>query len=188
MSEHHQRRHVLQAALALGAALPAFRTAEGADDPKKARPQAGDRFVFFSGEKKGQMVTLEDLPLGGPQIVVWAMDPTTNTVRDGSRLNQVLLIRLMEEELSEETKANAADGVVAYSAACRHQACPVSMWSDKSSALYCACHGTEYDPRDAARVIAGPAKKRLAMLPLQIEGGELQAAGSFTGQVGAVTR
>jgi hypothetical protein len=96
--------------------LPAMRLAAAAEEPEKARPQAGDRFVYFSGDKKGEVVKPDDLPLGGPQVVVWPMDGATETVRSGSRLNQVLLIRLPAEELSEETKANAADGVVAYSA------------------------------------------------------------------------
>ena len=47
------------------------------DDPKKARPQEGDRFVFFSGDRKGEVIKLEDLPLGGPQIVAYPMDPAT---------------------------------------------------------------------------------------------------------------
>jgi Rieske Fe-S protein len=183
-----KRRELLRAALGIGAALPALRIARAADDPKAARPQAGDHFVYFSGDKKGQVVKPDDLPLGGPQVVVWPVDGATDTVRDGSRLNQVLLIRLPEEELSDETKANAAEGVVAYSAACSHQACPVSMWKKDKNVFYCACHGSEYDPRDAARIVHGPAKRRLAMLPLQIEGGELTAAGPFSGPVGAVKR
>ena len=188
MTMQHKRRQLLQAVLGVGAALPAVRLAAAADEPKKARPQAGDRFVYFSGDRKGEVVKVEDLPVGGPQVVVWPMDAASATVRSGSRLNQVLLIRLPAEELSAETKANAVEGVVAYSAACSHEACPVSMWKKETQAFYCACHGSEYDPRDAARIVAGPAKRRLAMLPLQIEGGELIAAGPFTGPIGAVRR
>jgi Rieske Fe-S protein len=158
-------------------------------DPKKARPQAGDQLVFFSGDRKGQVIKAEDLPLGGPQILAYPMDPTTDTVRNGSRLNQVILIRLEPDQLSEDTSANAAEGVVAYSAACTHEACPVSMWKeDKGGVLFCACHGSEYDPRDAANVVGGPAPRRLAMLPLKSEDGVLVATGPFTGKVGAAKR
>jgi len=189
VSEHANRRDLLKAALGLGAALPALSGADAADDPAKARPQAGDQFVFFSGDKKGQVVAPDDLTVGGPQIIVWPVDPKTKTVRNGSRLNQVLLIRLDPEQLDQETRANAAeDGVVAYSATCTHQGCPVSMWKKDKSVLYCACHGSEYDPKDAAQVVAGPAPKRLAMLPVKIDGGELVAAGPFTGHVGPVKR
>jgi Rieske Fe-S protein len=159
------------------------------DDPKKARPQAGDQFVFFSGDRKGDVIKPPDLPLGGPQILAYPKDPATDTVRNGSRLNQVLLIRLEPDQLSNDTSANAAEGVVAYSAACTHQACPVSMWKqDKGGVLYCACHGSEYDPRNAAKVVGGPAPRRLAMLPLKIDGDVLVAAGPFTGQVGGQKR
>jgi rieske iron-sulfur protein len=183
----HQRRTVLKGALGLGLTLPLLEArAAVEDDPRKARPQEGDQFVFFTGERKGEVIKAEDLPIGGPQVMVYPKDPKTNTVRDGSRLNQVLMIRLDPEQLSEDTSANAADGVVAYSAACTHEACPVSMW--KEGTLYCACHGSQYDPKDAAKVVGGPAPRRLAMLPLQIEEGVLVAAGPFTGRVGAAKR
>ena len=185
----HGRRAVLKGALGVGLGLPFIDVAAAAtDDPAKARPQAGDQFVYFSGEKKGEIVLVDDLPLGGPQVLAYPKDPGTDTVRRGSRLNQVVLIRLVEAELSEETLANAAGGVVAYSAACTHQACPVSMWKADAATLYCSCHGTQYDPRDGAKVVAGPAPRRLAMLPLKIEDGVVVAAGPFTGRVGAEKR
>ena len=45
------------------------------DDPKKARPQTGDRLVFFSGDRKGDVITPDGLTLGGPQILAYPMDP-----------------------------------------------------------------------------------------------------------------
>jgi|SRR5947209_17821716 len=56
------------------------------------------------------------------------MDPVTKVVRDGSLLNQVAWVRLDPSLLSEETRAQAAEGIVAYSAICTHQGCPISMW------------------------------------------------------------
>src|SRR5919106_6034735 len=180
------RRAMLKGALGVGLTVPLIGTAAAATaDPKKARPQAGDQFVFFSGERKGEIVMVEDLPLGGPQIMAYPKDPQTDTVRDGSRLNQVALIRLVQQELSEETRANAVEGVVAYSAACTHQACPVSMWEEDAGTLYCSCHGSQFDPKDGAQVVAGPAERRLAMLPLSVEQGVLIATGPFTGAIGA---
>jgi Rieske Fe-S protein len=183
----HYRRTVLKGAIGLGLTLPLVQVhAAEEQDPKKARPQEGDRFVFFSGERKGEIIKPEDLPVGGPQTLAYPMDPATETVRSGSRLNQVLLIRLKPEQLSKDTSANAVEGVVAYSAACTHEACPVSMW--KEGTLYCACHASQFDPADAAKVVGGPAKRRLAMLPLKVEEGVLVAAGPFTGRVGAERR
>jgi Rieske Fe-S protein len=186
----YPRRTLLRGAVGLGLTLPIAPVyAAQEDDPKKARPQAGDQFVYFSGDRKGQVVKSGDLPLGGPQTLAYPKDPATDTVRNGSRLNQVLLIRLDPAQLSKDTSANAADGVVAYSSACTHEACPVSMWrKEKGGVLYCACHGSEYDPRDAANVVGGPAPRRLAMLPLKSEDGVLVVTGPFTGKVGAAKR
>jgi Rieske Fe-S protein len=154
------------------------------DDPKKARPQAGDLFVFFSGERKGEIIKPDDLPLGGPQVLAYPMEAATRTVRNGTRLNQVLLVRFEESQLSEQTRPNAAEGVVVYAATCTHQACPVSMWQKDTGTLFCSCHGSQYDPKDAARVVVGPAQRKLPMLPVKIESGEVMAAGTFTGRVG----
>src|SRR5918994_453617 len=181
----HQRRTVLKGAIGLGLTLPLVQVhAAEEEDPKKARPQEGDRFVFFSGERKGEIIKSEDLPVGGPQTLAYPMDPASQTVRNGSRLNQVLLIRLEPEQLSKDASANAAEGVVAYSAVCTHQACPVSAWKQDAKTLYCTCHGSQFDPKNAATVVAGPAQRPLAMLPLRIEEGVLVAVGPFPGRVG----
>ena len=112
------------------------------------------------------------------------MDPVTGTVRDESRLNQVLLIRLDTASLSEETLLRSADGVVAYSAVCTHTGCDVLDWRPASKRFKCPCHESEYDPSDAARVIGGPAPRRLPALPLKLVDGKPVAAGGFVGRVG----
>ncbi|HTT41226.1 MAG TPA: Rieske (2Fe-2S) protein [Burkholderiales bacterium] len=153
-------------------------------DPAAARPTPGDQLVFVLGDRKGQVVKVEDLALGGPQELAYPMDPATKVVRDATRLNQVLLIRLDPAELKPDARANAAEGVVAYSAICTHQGCDVSQWKPDSKMLLCVCHGSEYDPRDRAKVTFGPAPRRLAMLPVKTEGGVLVVAGPFKGKVG----
>jgi Rieske Fe-S protein len=140
--------------------------------------------VFQSGDKKGEVIRSEDLAAGGPQVLAYPMDPATNTPRSGSRLNQVVLIRLDPAQLSEETRAHAADGVVAYSAVCTHQGCPVNMWKQDAGTLFCSCHGSQFDPKDGAKVLDGPAPRRLAALPVRIEDGLVVAAGEFSGRVG----
>jgi len=186
----HQRRTVLKGALGLGLTLPLLKARAAAveDDRRRARPQEGDQFVFFTGERKGEIVKVADLPMGGPQALVYPKEPKTNTVRDGSRLNQVALIRLEPAQLSKDTLANAAEGVVAYSAVCTHQACPVSAWKQDAKTLYCTCHGSQFDPKNTAAVVAGPAPRQLAALPLRIENGLLVAAGPFSGRVGEYKR
>lgn len=185
------RRDVLGGALALGLTLGAAgrRGAEAADDdPAQARPQAGDVLVYFKGDKKGEVIVPADLPLGGPSELAWPKDDAAGLVRDGSNLNQVVLVRLEPEEIAEEFRDHAADGVVAYSAICTHQACPVSFWKKKQQRLYCSCHGSQFDPKDGGKRTSGPAKRRLAMLPLTMEDGTLKVAGEFIGELGSRTK
>jgi rieske iron-sulfur protein len=162
-------------------------TALAAEDPRLARPRKGDVLVVAHGEHAGQVIRPRDLPEGGPQQLAYPMDPVTTVVRDGSLLNQVALIRLDPSRLSQETRAQSAGGVVAYSAVCTHENCPVSMWHKESKTLFCACHGSRFDPTDRARVVDGPAPRRLAMLPLAaVDGGVVVAAG-FSGRLGGKT-
>jgi Rieske Fe-S protein len=116
------------------------------------------------------------------------MDPASGVVRDGSLLNMLILIRLDPGELKKKTLDNSAEGVVAYSAVCTHQACPVSMWREEKKVLFCSCHGSQFDPKDGAKVAFGPAKNRLAALPVKMQDGVLTVAGDFTRRVGADKR
>jgi rieske iron-sulfur protein len=181
----YARRTVLKGSLSLGLALPWLQGAAAQDsDPRSARPQEGDRFVFPPGTRSGQLITPADLPLGGPPVMAYPMDPKTAVVRDGSRLNQVLLLRLDPAALAEETRARAAEGMVAFSAVCTHTGCDVSDWQGETQTFLCFCHYSRFDPKDGARVVSGPAPRRLAALPLKIEDGVLVAAGGFVGRVG----
>src|SRR5262245_39412591 len=177
------RRTLLKATLGIGFLFGRFSVA-AADDSKIARPQTGDRLVFAFGDRTGQIIKPEDLPLGGPQQLAFPMDPETKAIRDGSLLNQVALVRLDPAQLTADTVEFAAEGVVAYSAICTHQGCPVSMWKADANALFCSCHAAQFDPKDRARVINGPAPRRLPVLPLRVVEGMLIAAGGFVGTVG----
>jgi rieske iron-sulfur protein len=115
------------------------------------------------------------------------MDPSAKVVRDGSPLNQVALVRFEPSQLSEDTRAQAADGVVAYSAICTHQGCPISMWQAATKTLFCSCHASRFDPTDRARVVDGPAPRRLPMLPLETSDGTIVVAGEFSSRVGGQT-
>ena len=188
------RRSFLRAALAVGASLSlppaAFAADDTADagaassDPTSLRPQPGDHFVYVPGDKEGE-VKVDDLPLGGPQVLAYPMDPKSGVVRDGSRFNMVILMRYDPAVLSEETRAHADDGVVAYTAVCTHQGCPVSMWSTERNAVFCSCHGSIFDLKDGAEVLDGPAPRPLPALPVKIDNGVPTVAGAFTGRVGS---
>ncbi len=176
----YKRRTVLGLALA-----PLLHVSAGAaDEGEGAKPPApDDRFVYLTGPKKGQVIGAEDLALGGPQVQAYPIAPD-GTVRSDSRLNLVILARFDPAALTEETRARAANGVVAYSAICTHQGCPVNMWSKERNAFVCSCHGSVYDPRNAAEVIDGPAPRPLAALGLKLKDGVVTVASSFSGRVG----
>lgn len=181
------RRAILEAGLGAGLALvPLAHAAEAATppDPSRRPPQPGDRLSYLSGPRKGEIVRPEDIKIGEQQVLVLPVDPATDKPRSGSRLNQALLIRLDPATMEEEVRKASADGIVAYSAVCTHQGCPVNMWKDDVKALFCSCHGSQFDPKAGAKVVFGPAPRRLAMLPLKIEDGVLVVAGEFSGRVG----
>lgn len=165
--------------------------------PRMARPAAGDLLVFAAGEKAGKPVGVEDLAVGGPQVLAWAMEPGSGVVRSGSRLNQVVVVRLDPAALDEDTSARSAGGVVAYSAVCTHAQCSVSEWRREKSVLHCPCHQSEFDPKQGGKVVGGPAQRPLAALPVKVADGVKIAEGAdaadgvlvvakpFVGRVGA---
>jgi rieske iron-sulfur protein len=173
----------LAAALAVGLGAPFARTAL-AQESRMARPDKGDLLVYASGDKAREIIALADLPVGGPPVIAWPMDTASKSLRDGSRLNQVILVRLNAEGLDEATRARSADGVVGYSATCTHALCPVSGWNAEKHVLRCPCHNSEYDPGRAGQVVFGPAPRPLPALPLTVTDGALAAAGKFLGKVG----
>jgi Rieske Fe-S protein len=122
-------------------------------------------------------------------LQAWPKDPKTSVIRKGSRLNEVVLVKLDPNELDDDTRPRAVDGIVAYSAVCSHAGCPVTEWvkqdNGEKTVLKCPCHNSEYDPRQGAEVVFGPAPRHLAALPLALVDGSLTVAGSFIGKVGA---
>lgn len=185
------RRTVLLGALVTSACLGCSAYARADEDPPGSdeRPQKGDVLVFSEGDQEGKLITVADLPAGGPPVHAWPKDPKTSVVRSGSRLNEILIIRLDPAELDEKTRARAVDGIIAYSAICAHAGCPVTAWVksdvDDKKVFKCMCHNSEYDPRAGAQVVFGPAPRRLAALPLALADGSLSVAGNFIGKVGA---
>jgi rieske iron-sulfur protein len=184
------RRKLVWTALATGAGILASKAA--ATDENRSgsneKPQQADILVVAEGEHAGRVIGPQDLKLGGPPLRAWPMDPNTSVIRNGSRLNEVLIIRLDPAELDDDTRSRAADGIVAYSAICTHAGCPVTAWTKGATGdkdmLKCVCHNSEFDPRNSAQVVFGPARRRLAALPLATTDGSLTIAAAFIGKVG----
>lgn len=185
------RRTLILTALAGGACLATANVAAADEDQPGSdeRPQKADLLVFTEGDHAGEVIKPGDLQLGGPPVHAWPKDPKTSVIRKGSRLNEVLIVKLDPAELDDETRAHSADGIVAYSAICAHAGCPVTAWVKEENGdkdvFKCVCHNSEYDPRQGAEVVFGPAPRRLAALPLAVADGSLVVAATFVGKVGA---
>ena len=157
-----------------------------ADDAEEASapPAENDLLVFAFGDRAGQAIAPADLAVGTKQVLAYPMNAATMRVRDGTRLNQLIVVRLDVAALKAETLARAAEGIVAYSGVCTHTGCDVTEWFNDVRHFKCPCHESEFDPSDAARVVNGPAPWQLAALPLKIAGGMLAVAAPFVGNVG----
>lgn len=178
-----RRRGLLGGLCALGVGLPALTRGDDAD-PAMAPPRTDDWLVFAFGERAGERMAVDDLQIGDEQVFAFPMEPGGGVVRNGTRLNQLVVVRLDPASLSARTQARAAGGVVAYSGVCTHTGCDVTDWRDELSRFKCPCHESEFDPSDGARVVGGPAPWQLAALPLKLVDGRLAVAGEFEGRVG----
>ncbi len=152
--------------------------------PDRLPPQVGDVLVHATGHTQGQPLDPTALPLGGPPLLAYPMDPKTKVVRSGNAKSTLLVLRLDPKRLAPEVARYAAGEVVVYSAVCTHLGCIVSLWHQQGI-MQCPCHGGEYDPY-TDRVVAGPPPRPLPLLPVKAEEGRLVVAGPFTGPVGVV--
>ncbi|HEY8520540.1 MAG TPA: Rieske (2Fe-2S) protein [Gammaproteobacteria bacterium] len=178
-----ERRRLLQACCGLALCRSLAAAADEADEASSP-PQEGDFLVFAYGARAAQPIAPEDVALDAPQILAYPMSPVTQRVRDGTRLNQLVVVRFDPALLSEQSRARSAEGVVAYSGVCTHTGCDVTDWKSDVRRFKCPCHESEFDPADGARVVGGPAPWPLAALPLKIVEGKLAVAGPFEGRVG----
>src|SRR5215469_9818928 len=153
-------------------------------EPARERPKEGDLLVNVTAVANPEPLKPDNLMLDDKQTLAWPMDPETKTLRNGSRLNKVLLLRLDPEGFDAETKDRAAEGVIGYSAICPHTGCEVTNWHPDRQLLECPCHFSMYDPKQEANVVSGPSPRRLPALPLKIADGKLAVAKPFIGRPG----
>jgi Rieske Fe-S protein len=152
--------------------------------PNRARPKAGDWLVFDGGEKSGERITPALLELDQRPVAALAKEPETETLRDGSRLNRVMVTKLDLARLDNATGDLTADGVIAYSAVCTHTGCDVTNWDPDNLFMACPCHESKFDVYNSAKVVGGPAPRPLAVLPLRLDGDAIVIADIFQGRVG----
>jgi rieske iron-sulfur protein len=176
-----ERRVILRAGIGLGILGLADRV-QAQQTPTAMRPKEGDLLIKVD-DQKAIPLTPDDIPLNSDQIMAWAMDPVDKTIRNGERLNRILLVRFSADQLSPETRARAAEGVVAYTAICTHAGCEVTDWIVDKQFLFCPCHDSIFNPKDNGKVVDGPAPRMLPALPLKIVEKKLVVAGPFTERI-----
>jgi len=151
-----------------------------------SRPADGDRLVEEEIEGAPTPLRLADIPVGKP-VLAFPYDLARNEVRDGSRLNKVVLMRFAEADLDAESRARSAGGVLAFSAICTHQGCELKTWSAKDQLLVCFCHSSKFRLREGGTVASGPAQRTLPSMPLKLEGDHIVVAGGFSAPPGGLT-
>lgn len=149
----------------------------GQADPASEPPQADD-FLVKAADPTHKPLQPNDIAAGSSPTLAWPMN-RNQVVRSQNRLNAVLLIRLDPTTLSADTKSVSAEGVLAFSALCPHAGCTIDEWVPERSVLACDCHSSEFDPRQAGKVMDGPAARPLPGLALKLLDGNLAVAKSF---------
>lgn len=177
-----KRRQMLGCMCAIGAGVPLLAAAQ--DEAAMVPPQAGDLLGHAFGARAGQPISIDELAVDAQQVFAYALDPATGDLRNGTRMNQVVLVRLDPASLSAETAARSIKGLVAYSGVCSHTGCDVTDWNGDVKRFQCPCHESQFDPSDGARVVGGPAPWQLAALPLKEVDGKVAVAGEFEGRLG----
>ncbi|MBA2577372.1 MAG: Rieske (2Fe-2S) protein [Euzebyaceae bacterium] len=136
----------------------------------------GTRLVMPTGEP----IAADDVPPGGIATVF----PSDGV---GREIAAVLLVRLSGVAPADPTRLDwmVGDDLVAYSKVCTHAGCPVGLFSERTSTLFCPCHQSSFDAARGATPTFGPPSRPLPQLPLAVDGeGYLIAAGDFGGPVG----
>ena len=168
------RRQLLKGGIGAGIGLGlASRRTAGQDDPASMRPQPGDQLVRDGDEAKTPL-TPADIVADVKPTVAWAMEPNGKVVRNASRFNKLVVVRVGAGD----------DQVFANTIICTHDGCDVTEWLGDEHMLSCPCHYSKFDPKDGGRVISGPAPRALPSLPLTVADGRLVVARLFTSRVG----
>jgi ubiquinol-cytochrome c reductase iron-sulfur subunit len=171
--------------------LPAvvlFRDLAPAEDPvgqlKHTLWKKGTR---LARDPDGSPIRAADVTLGAVfHVIPEDLNDSEHPLEEKAKA-AVLLMRLKPEELT--VSAGREDwnyqGIIAYSKICTHVGCPVALYEQRTHHLLCPCHQSQFDIKEEAKVIFGPAKRPLPQLPITIDDeGYLVAQSDFTEPVG----
>ncbi len=142
---------------------------------RQTRWAAGRRVVTGDGEP----LRPEDLALGGVESG-WPEGAI------GEERSAILVLRVSgQPEPPTNLDWVVGENVVAYSKICTHAGCPVALYREQDSALFCPCHQSTFNVIRGATPTFGPAARALPQLPLGVDAqGYLIATADFTEQVG----
>ncbi|MGF3055046.1 cytochrome bc1 complex Rieske iron-sulfur subunit [Microbacterium sp. YY-01] len=166
------------------------------DDPLAGDPVAllhrtmWDKGVRLARDPDGTPIRAADVTLGSAVHVIpeglASMGHADGYLEEKAKAI-VLLMRLLPEQLIEEEdrKDWSYNGIVAYSKVCTHVGCPVALYEQHTHHLLCPCHQSQFDVKEHAKVIFGPAARPLPQLPITVDDeGYLVAKSDFTEPVG----
>jgi len=172
--------------------LPAvvlFRDLAPADDPVELLSHTlwkeGTR---LARDPDGTPIKASDVTLGSAfHVIPEGLDEMHHGRLEEKAKAAVLLMRLKPSDLT--VSAGREDwnyqGIVAYSKICTHVGCPVALYEQQTHHLLCPCHQSQFDIKEEAKVIFGPAKRPLPQLPITVDDeGYLIARSDFTEPVG----
>jgi ubiquinol-cytochrome c reductase iron-sulfur subunit len=105
--------------------------------------------------------------------------------------NPVMLIRLRPEDASQVIKHKDQEDFnygdyYAYTKICSHLGCPTSLFEQRTNRILCPCHQSQFNALEYAKPIFGPATRKLAQLPIEVdpETGYFYATSDFIEPVG----
>jgi len=146
-------------------------------DPKWAPAGSKHVPIVYSDWRR---VSPDDIEPGGLVTVfpgVHAEVNGKNGITDAA--SPTLIIRLRPGQKVKPRKGQGGFGwpahnpeYLAFSKICTHVGCPVSLYEDKTGRVLCPCHQSQFDIRDGAKPVFGPATRPLPKLPLAVEVGE----------------
>jgi ubiquinol-cytochrome c reductase iron-sulfur subunit len=88
--------------------------------------------------------------------------------------NPVMLIRLRPEDAQQVVKHKGQEDFnygdfYAYTKICSHLGCPTSLYEQRTNRILCPCHQSQFNALEYAKPIFGPATRKLAQLPIDLD-------------------
>jgi ubiquinol-cytochrome c reductase iron-sulfur subunit len=148
-------------------------------------PRPGGSLLHTPWRAGAQVVTADGRPVRAGDLAeggILTVFPAGHTAAGDAA---ALLVRVDPAALPPGQAAGPPDGLLAHSKLCTHAGCPVGLYEQGSSLLFCPCHQSVFDLLDGARPVAGPATRPLPRLPIEVTAdGLVRARGDFEGPVG----